>query len=152
MQKDGDVQTIIQMLSNGQAPLRQICQYRKGLGILETSDLARRYIQETPKNLISAKERSPAASALFAMASSNPVEAWKVMCKITELTSDEWVLSLLGIGELGDLINAHFSTIIGLIEKDSVKNENMRRAIWHVSQGSMTDEQFRRLAAAIAPK
>ena len=75
----------------------------------------------------------------------DPETAWELILEIVAATDDEKVLSLLGCGELENLLSYHFDLFIERVEKQSREDKKFAFAMSCVWQLFMTDEQYERL-------
>ncbi len=77
--------------------------------------------------------------------SESPEMAWDVICKVVELTEDQWVLTMLGCGELESLLFKCFEQFIDRVEARSRECKKFAFVMSCVWQNRMTDEQYKRL-------
>ncbi len=78
-----------------------------------------------------------------------PELAWEIILKIIEITDDEWMLTLVGCGELESLLNDHFEKFIDRVEDRSRSCKKFAHAMSCVWQNQMTDEQYAMLNALV---
>ena len=86
---------------------------------------------------------------MYDLTKSDPETIYKIILKVVELTDDEWMLTLVGCGELEDLLAKHFDAFIDRVEAEAIANKKFAHAVTCVWQNGMTNKQYARLKKLI---